>query len=168
MTYETYSYIFLGCAILAGVMFALTVFLFFFLNIPDVIGNLTGANARKAIKNISTRNENNKSASYITGRVDREMGRITDEIASKKLSGNTKSPIYKKAIANGIDTVVLNDSYASNETTLLCDETDNEFKTTVLSGNGQNTATSSARQSLSNPFFVEYEITFIHTDERIV
>ena len=57
MTYEIYRYIFLGGAILAGIMFAVSVLVFFLLKIPTVIGDLTGANARKAIENIRNQNE---------------------------------------------------------------------------------------------------------------
>ena len=51
MTYEIYHWIFIGGAILAGLMLALTVLLFFRYRIPRVIGDLTGSTARKAIAN---------------------------------------------------------------------------------------------------------------------
>ena len=57
MTYEIYRYIFYGGLILSGLMLAVTVVLFFVLRIPNVIGDLTGANARKAIESIRNQNE---------------------------------------------------------------------------------------------------------------
>ena len=81
MTYEIYRYIFLGGAILAGIMFAVSVLVFFLLKIPTVIGDLTGANARKAIENIRSHNESTGDKTYRTSQVNRERGKLTDKIS---------------------------------------------------------------------------------------
>ena len=47
MTYELYRYIFIGGAVLAGIMLVASVLIFFLLKIPHVLGDLTGRNARK-------------------------------------------------------------------------------------------------------------------------
>lgn len=48
--YDTYRYIFIGGLILSLVFLATTVFIFFFLNIKDAIGDITGSNKRKAME----------------------------------------------------------------------------------------------------------------------
>ena len=57
MTYEMYRTLFLVGAIAAGVMLVVTVALFFAFNIPKIIGILSGATARKAIRQIQFQTE---------------------------------------------------------------------------------------------------------------
>ena len=52
MTYEMYRYIFVIAAVLCGVMFGVSVLLFFLLKIPAVIGNLSGSTARRLRKRV--------------------------------------------------------------------------------------------------------------------
>lgn len=52
MTYDIYRLIFIVGAISCAVMFVVSVILFITLKIPNVIGDLTGRNAKKAIENI--------------------------------------------------------------------------------------------------------------------
>lgn len=48
--YDTYRYIFIGGLVLSLVFLAATVFVFFFLNIKDAIGDITGSNKRRAME----------------------------------------------------------------------------------------------------------------------
>ena len=48
--YDTYRYIFIGGLVLSLVFLAVTIFIFFFLNIKDAIGDITGSNKRKAME----------------------------------------------------------------------------------------------------------------------
>ena len=57
MTYEIYRYIFIGSAILCGVMFVVSILLFVLLRVPKLISDLSGLTAKKAIKNIREQNE---------------------------------------------------------------------------------------------------------------
>ena len=57
MTYEIYNYIFIGAAIASGILLVVSIVLFFLLDIPKVIGDLTGRNARKGIESIRKQNE---------------------------------------------------------------------------------------------------------------
>ena len=50
MTYDIYRYIFIGGAVLAGLMLVLSIVLFIVLKIPSVIGDLSGSTAKKAIE----------------------------------------------------------------------------------------------------------------------
>lgn len=56
MTYEVYRNIYIIGEIMAGILFAGAVVLFFAFRIPKIIGDLTGRNARKAIYGIRMKN----------------------------------------------------------------------------------------------------------------
>lgn len=89
MTYEIYNYIFIGAAIASGVLLTVSVVLFFVLNIPKVIGDLTGSNARKGIENIRKQNEATGDKSYKSSSVNLKRGRVTDKISN---SGRVEKP----------------------------------------------------------------------------
>lgn len=164
MSYEIYRYIFYGGAILAGVMLVATVILFFVYKIPTVIGDLTGANARKAIENIRNQNENSGDKLYKTSQVNRERGKLTDKISpTGSLMREPSGVLGGGAMATEkISTQELPPD--ANETTVLDTVTD---ETTVLSteSGGETTVLSQDEQPVV--FQIEYEITFIHTDEVI-
>lgn len=150
MTYEVYRYIFIGAAILCGIMAVTSVFLFFFLKIPRVIGDLTGSTARKAIEEIRQQNENSGHKTYKTSLVNQERGKLTDKISpSGNLYPAGTDPLGGAMATEKIGTQQL--EYMGNDTELLSDIGSEE--TSVLSD--------------VNTFVIEYEITFIHTDEVI-
>lgn len=139
MTYEIYRYIFIGGAVLAGVMLVVTVLLFFLLKIPTVIGDLTGANARKAIENIRNQNESTGEKNHLTSAVNRERGKLTDKMTpSGRLIKNPSHSLRGAAMyTEKISTQKLQPDNGSNETTVL-GQGGNE--TTVL-GQGANETT---------------------------
>lgn len=199
MTYEVYRYIFIGGAILAAIMFIISVILFIVLKIPSVIGDLSGATARKAIEDIRNQNENTGDKTYKSSAVNKERGKLTDKISpSGNLIKNPSGGIWGAMATEKISTQKLAED-ASNETTVLgSNETTvlggnettvfsaNETtvlgsnETTVLSGGvGETTLLDSMpgmnETTLLSPsmmpvgiFEIEYELTFIHTDEVIV
>lgn len=61
MTYEIYQYIFYGSLIMCIIMLVLSIILFFVFKIPKIVGFLTGATARKAIKSINEHTEQSMS-----------------------------------------------------------------------------------------------------------
>ncbi|MBQ2943198.1 MAG: hypothetical protein IJD93_00665 [Ruminococcus sp.] len=166
MTYDIYRYIFIGAAILCGVMFIVSVLVFIFLNIPKVVSDLSGATARKAIKNIREQNEASGDKSYKVSAFNEARGKLTDKISP---SGNV---IHQyQAQMRGIDTTKIDtqelhiDEPASQTTvldnagvgeTVVLTETMPTGETTVLSD-----------VSSGSAFTIEYEITFIHTNEII-
>lgn len=169
MSYEIYRYIFYGGAILAAVMLAVTVLLFFVYKIPTVIGDLTGANARKAIENIRNQNESSGDKLYKTSQVNRERGKLTDKISpsgslmrdpSGILGGGAMATekISTQELPQVDDTTILE----SNETTVLSSN-----ETTVLDSAGAGETTVLTTEDVPAVFQIEYEITFIHTDEVI-
>lgn len=166
MTYEVYRYIFIGGAALAGIMLLVSLLLFFLLHIPAVIGDLTGATARKAIEDIRSQNTKSGDKTYKSSQVNRERGRVTDKMtpsgrllrhpsgeyggamATEKISTSRLNAEAEESFA----TTLLEQSTASNETTVLTPDTGGE--TTVLTEN-------------QITFQIVYEITFVHTNEVI-
>lgn len=163
MTYEIYRYIFIGGAVLAGVMLVVTVLLFFLLKIPTVIGDLTGANARKAIENIRSQNESSGEKSHLTSAVNRERGKLTDKMTpSGRLIKNPSHSLRgTAAYTEKISTQKLQTANGSNETTVLGgNETtvlgQGANETTVLGGNettvlGQGASTMGVTGELARP-----------------
>lgn len=173
MTYEVYRYIFIGGAGLAGLCLAIAIILFFALRIPSVVGDLTGATARKGIANIRNQNENTGVKTYKSSAVNRERGKITDRITPTGTLIKNPTDVMGGAmettkIATGRLEAEARESY---ETTLLEENGSNE--TTVLSDDGYGETTlldkGSDGQSVDGnvAFAIEYDITFIHTDEVI-
>ena len=89
MTYEIYNYIFIGAAIASGILLVVSIVLFFMLDIPKVIGDLTGSNAKKGIEDIRKQNEATGDKSYKSSSVNLKRGRITDKISN---SGRVEKP----------------------------------------------------------------------------
>lgn len=172
MTYEIYRYIFMGGAILAGIMFVVSVLVFIFLKIPTVIGDLTGANARKAIEHIRNQNESTGDKTYQTSPINRERGKLTDKISpSGRIIKDSSSSLYGAMATEKISTQRLaSKNVPANETTVLSDELSHSAsETTVLSevnAVGNETTVLNA-QTFGNEFVIEYEITYVHTDEVI-
>ena len=177
MTYETYRYVFLGGAIAAGVLLAVSILLFFVLRIPKVISDLTGRTARKAIENIRMQNEQTGDKSYQSSAVNLERGKLTDKISkSGQIIPRDATPFGTGVITEKISTQKLSEEEPAGETTLLnsnettllsTDETSllqPEFgETTLLQPDG----VSAVNDTYSGAFKIEYEITFIHTTEMI-
>ncbi len=176
MTYDVYRYIFIGAAILCGILFIVSVLTFIFLKIPKVISDLTGATARKGIKNIRAQNEASGDKAYKASAFNEARGKLTDKISP---SGNVV--LQNQAQMRGIDTAKINTQElqvdeAANQTSVL----DQYDGTTLLSneGVGETSVLAAPGQtyeetSVLDPgaadvtFRVEFEITYIHTSEVI-
>lgn len=126
MTYEIYRSIFIGAAVLCGIMLIVSILLFIFLHVPALIGDLSGATARKAIESIREQNERSGDKSYKTSAVNRKRGRLTDKISpSGRLTHHTERTLDTGVVTEKISTQRL---ASENATALL--QNDNE--TTVL------------------------------------
>lgn len=64
----------------AGVCLVLAIFLWFFLRIPSVIGDLTGRTARKSIAKMRAANEKTGVKSYKASKTNAERGKLTGTI----------------------------------------------------------------------------------------
>lgn len=187
MTYEMYRYIFLGAAIACGVMVLVSAILFFTLKIPKVIGDLSGRNAKKAIENIRKQNEATGDKKYQSSAVNLERGKLTDKISqSGRVVSRNDAPFGTGVITEKISTQQLPPEEPAGETVLLQNiETtllqNNETtllqsnETTVLSPEMGQTENLQAAQPqiqppavVQNVFEIEFQITYIHTDEQIV
>ena len=170
MTYEIYRYIFIGSAVLAGIMLAVTVVLFVVLRIPTVIGDLNGTNARRAIEDIRRRNENTGEKVYRSSAVNSERGKVTDKISQ---SGRiAKSP--SRNLHGAMSTERLSDASPSAGTQLLSEaEKESIQDTTVIlsSAGGENETTvlesPDREENTVAAFVVEYEIAYIPSNEII-
>lgn len=176
MTYEIYRYIFIGAAILCGIMLIVSVLLFILLRIPRVIGDLTGATARKAIANIRNQNESSGDKIYKSSSVNKARGKLTDKIsASGNILRHETNPLGGAMATAKIATQGLSADNCSNETTVLGNETtvlsDVDISaandTTVLESGSNASIDCQNEQESSDVFEIEYEITFVHTDEVI-
>lgn len=127
MNYEAYHWIFIGGAVLAGLMLVLTVLLFFLLQIPRVIGDLTGSTARKAIEDIRQQNAQTGVKVHKSSQVNRERGKVTAKISP---SGQVQQ--QQTGGAGGMKTGKLSTQKLSREAaeTTLLDQPASE--TTVL------------------------------------
>lgn len=156
MTYEIYRYIFLGSAVLACIMLIVSILIFVLLKIPVVIGDLSGANARKAINKIRIQNENSGDKTYKSSLINKERGKLTDKIsASGKIVKNTTGNTYGAMATDKLDTQEL---IGGGETAVLDSSNTATLETVVLSDNIINNFTT---------FEIEYDITYIHTNEII-
>lgn len=142
MEYEIYRYIFIGAAILTVVMFTASVSVFVLMKIPRVIGDLTGSTAKKAIQNIRDKNINTGAKTYKSSVVNKERGKITDKISQ---SGKIVQKQINSTSAMMTEKIDSQELY-NNETTLLTEQF----------------------PQLTDIFEIEFEITYIHTNEVIV
>ena len=160
MLYDIYRYIFIGAAILAAILFIISVILFFVLKIPSVIGDLSGATARKAIENIRNQNESQGENVYKSNAVNKERSKLTDKISpSGSLLKNPTGSIWGAMGTEKISTQKLSEE-ATNETTVL-----GSNETTVL---GSNETTVLGAGNETTVLSVENETTILASNETTV
>ena len=148
-------------------MLVLSIILFFVFKIPKIVGFLTGATARKAIKSINEHTEQSMSQ-----RLKQKKGKLHNEIdfsSSGKLMKKTNvsmdsdSPVTEKfktaSLAPYNETTVL--KQRGNETTVLLQMSSLE-ETSVL-----NNKAGTDNGSEPKEFAIIYDITSIWTDEII-
>lgn len=162
MTYEMYRYIFLGGLIACAVFFVIAVVLFFVLRIPQVISDLTGRTARKAIENIRLQNEWSGDKTYQSDAV--QIRRIKQ--SDKKAQSNRQVPGKAMSFdadetAEMIVTQSMDTEEPAGETTVLMVSEETVMLETKVG------ATEELPVPVVQVFTVEFEITYIHTNETI-
>ena len=80
---ETLSNLSLVCYILAAVLLVVGIVLFVILRIPKTFSDYTGRSARKKIMKLRDNNEKSGNKSYRPSQVNKERGKITENIPSK-------------------------------------------------------------------------------------
>lgn len=170
MTYEMYRSVFLYAAIACGVLLVISAALFIALRIPKVISDLTGRSAKKAIKNIRMQNEQSGDKTYQSSAVNLRRGKITDKITeSGRIIPRDETPFGTGSITEKISTQQLSAEGSAGETSVLtgADEAlppdSGAGETAVLDAAVLDTA----EQPTAQEFAIEFEITFIHTNEVI-
>ena len=111
MTIEFLQYISIGSYIAAAVLLAAAVVLFFVLNIPAVIGDLTGRTARKAIEDIRNRNETQTEKKDVQNKKDNKRQNSAYSFKTQKIS-TMQLASENQAAGNG-ETVVLDEGGAT-------------------------------------------------------
>lgn len=81
MSVELLNTLSLAAYIAAGVLFLVAVALFFLLNVPRLIGDISGSTAKKAIEAIRQQNENSGDKAYKPSPVNAARGKLTDKIS---------------------------------------------------------------------------------------
>lgn len=170
MSVELLQTLSLVAYIVAGVFLMVSIALFFILDVRRLYGDVTGANARKAIENIRQQNEKSGNKAYKPSYVNSSRGRLTDKITpSGQLEPNQSSmggsPGTEKfsttelAPASDATTVL---SLDVNETTLLSSTDSNLGETTVLSEDE-----TSIEEGSQPDFIVDVEMGFTESVELI-
>ena len=127
MTVELLNTLSMSAFIAAGVMFLLAIALFFILDIPMVVGELSGKNAKKSIKEIQKHNEGNSER---LNRVSSRNTHVTKPGKTGRVGVGTEKFATNSLPSKANETTLLN----SNETTLL----NNNNETTLLNNNSVN------------------------------
>lgn len=158
--------------VLAAVCLAFAIFAFVTFKIPNVIGDLTGRNARKSIEKMRDANEKGGKKSYRPHPIASDRGTLTEPIKqskkeSKKLSKTAKTELRRKE-AQKFDgssaTDVLEDVNATTKLEYDADGTE------ILSA-GTEVLSEETMQTALNENTVKIKmiqnIILIHTDEII-
>jgi len=174
MSYEVYRYIFIGAAILCGVMFVVSVLLFILLKVPKLISDLSGLTAKKAIKNIREHNEATGDKYHKVSAFNEARGKLTDKISPSGQLQRQGHSMKFGIDTSKISTQELEYEEQSNETTVLsANETSvlesSAGETSVLTevNYGETSVLTAQYETTDQMFTIEYEITFIHTNEII-
>jgi len=149
---ETLSNLSLVCYILAAVLLVVGIVLFVILRIPKTFSDYTGRSARKKIMKLRDNNEKSGNKSYRPSQVNKERGKITENIPSKPSK-------KKKEDMPGTGIIAENKAHRYEaEATGLLDESTAELNEPELA---QPPRPSNVKLKLIN------EVVFIHTQEVI-
>ncbi len=164
---ETLQFLSIISFIVAGVCFLLAVFLWFFFKIPDVVGDLSGRNARKSIAKMRTTNEKTGLKFYRESKVNAERGKLTEKMVTeipnrKKVNLEGNRPETGLLNTNKADRIESEETYIlkSEETGLLMD---GEVATSLLNSKVYRQECRTDNKKLK----IIEEVMIIHTDEVI-
>lgn len=174
MSYDIYRLIFIGAAIACGVMFLVSVILFIVFKIPNIIGNLTGHSAKKAIEDIKKQ----QNESYVINGEANESHlngkkKITEKISTARLDHAEETTVLGNGNSRVEETTILGDGNSNVEETIILGY--NGTEETTLLGNGRVDETAVLGNGITEfstvpgnaMFIVTEEIRFIHTEEWI-
>lgn len=148
-----------------------TVIMFFVLGIREVIGDLSGMTARRAIEDIRQQSKNNERRIYESMRFRMDKGRITDKISTKRLleqansTGASQTSAGTEVLQQSVGTEVLQQDAATEvlQQSAVTDVLQYSAATEVL-------GTVVLNQAIEQPvadFRVDVEIGFSESSEGI-
>lgn len=179
MTVELLQTLSLVGFLLCGLFFLVTMGLFFWLKIPKVVGDITGATARKSIESIRRQNEESGEKKYKPSFVNVSRGRLTDKISptgtlqrrTGRLGGGmvTEKISTMKLAAESEETTILGSG--SNETTVLHQQMNettllNMGMDKVAAGN-ETTVLHQSTTEAGPDFTVDIELSYLGSSELI-
>lgn len=165
MTIELLQQLALACFVIAGILLAVTILLFFVLRIPEVYGDLSGRTARKAIEDIRQKNERGEKIAL----KHMENGRVrkTDKISPSGNLIHQTSGIEVASVTEKIDTVFLTSDGRNSQETELLQPGGSITNETVLLNNNEGSDETTLLSQPQQKYGVEYEITFMESTEII-
>ena len=178
--------------ILAGVMLAVSVALYFLMDIRRAVGDISGSTARKAIENIRRQNEAGGAKTYKANKRNAALNITTDKIPqsakrenwmqqSSEFIGTQKLDVTELE-PQSAETTILNESSEadmpepqSSETTILspqelgnfADVNESRMKTEEENGNSFAANHAQNIPGKKNVFTVDVEMVFMGSDEII-
>ncbi len=161
MSVELLRTLSLASYILAGLFFGIAAALFFILKVPRLIGDVTGATARKAIETIRQQNATTGDKAYKPSNVNLARGKITDKMTP---SGR----LIKHAPSNGIAALTEKiENYGATPQTSQALPTQDANETTLLYANETTVLTDTVPQKPDSGIRVDVEMGFIGSAEII-
>ncbi len=158
---ETLSMISIISYAIAGVCILLSVFLWFFFKIPQVIGDLSGRTARKSIAKMRAANEKTGNKAYKESKTNAARGKLTGSMpnsakADSYDAGNPETGVLAANKALQLDT---NETAALDgpTTELLVDEN------VIMLINGSD----KKQEAKGKKFDMIDEVMLVHTEEVI-
>ncbi len=159
MSYEIYRYIFIGGLVLSGVFLLATIAIFFLLNIKNVIGDLTGSNAKRGIENIRNQGvKTSKNKKAENKHNEQRQSITTSTVETSKISPQDRFDSLEAsetAILKATEPEISETSVLSPEL-LNAQEQPNEAEHTISAG-----------IPVNPNFIIETDITFVHSSEVI-
>lgn len=163
---------------LAGIALVIAIFMFVKMNIPSVIGDLSGKTVAREIKAMREFNNANGDRSFRSSKVNLERGTLTEKVENSQSNRKTNAETHvskrldnfksrellnKKTYSSGSDTVGLND-FEINPTEVL-----DEFNelTEMLSDSETEVLNENATEVLSNDTTVLNGTTVLNETEKL-
>ena len=151
MTYDVFRMIFMISAIAAGAFFGISILLFFVLRIPEVISYLTGKTRQKGIEEIIKSGKSN-AIEKKQSKVEKAISTSVENSTQKNVNSLNKQDLHEQD-ANTVRLRTANLHHENTDTV--------ELPTAELQPGTSNMHGDAA------VFAIEYEITYIHTEEQI-
>ncbi len=157
MSYEFYNSAFIVALVLSVIMLIVTVLLFFLLNIKTAIGDITGLGKRKAVENLQKKSKTAKNDNRLANKDNSTAKAESITQGSVKTSRISPQDRY--------------DTLEASETSLLAEQPG--FETTVLSSGeasiGVSVEVVEQNEQVTDyaDFYVEYDITYVHSNEVV-